>query len=62
MDFTKFHKIDDIANPSEVNPLTIELSDHGVTNNELNEDIRTHQTQQLDDNIRTTIGICIIFF
>ena len=62
MDFTKFHKIDDIANPSEVNPLTIELSDHGVTNNELNEDIRTHQTQRLDDNIRTTIGMCIIFF
>ena len=62
MDFTKFHKIDDIANPSEVNPLTIELSDHGVTNNELNEDIQTHQTQRLDDNIRTTIGICIIFF
>ena len=62
MDFTKFHAIDDIANPSEVNPLTIELSDHGVTNNELNEDIGTHQTQRLDDNIRTTIGICIIFF
>ena len=62
MDFTKFHKIDDIANPSEVNPLTIELSDHGVTNHELNEDIQTHQTQRLDDNIRTTIGMCIIFF
>ena len=59
MDFTKFHKIDDIANPSEVNPLTIELSDHGVTNHESNEDI---QTQQLDDNIRTTIGMCITFF
>ena len=62
MDFTKFHTTDDIANPSEVNPLTIELSDHGVTNHELNEDIQTHQTQRLDDNIRTTIGMCIIFF